>query len=60
MNRVSLTEGPNGEPLPVFAGDGKWWVMVRSLVEMALPEQILPFIVERNPIDPSIPNRVWA
>ncbi len=54
------TEGPNGEPMQVMAGDGKWWVMVRSLIEMALPEQILPFIVERNPADATIPNRVWA
>lgn len=54
------TEGPNGEPVPVMAGDGKWWVMVRSLIEMALPAEILPFIVERNPENPAIPNRVWA
>ncbi len=54
------TEGPNGESVPVMAGDGKWWVMVRSLVEMELPAQILPFIVERDPENPAIPNRVWA
>ena len=54
------TEGLNGEPLPLMAGDGKWWVMVRSLVEMELPAQILPFIVERNPADAAIPNRAWA
>jgi hypothetical protein len=54
------TEGLNGEPVPVLAGDAKWWVMVRSLIEMTLPEQILPFIVERDPENPAIPNRVWA
>ena len=54
------TTGPSGEPVPVMAGDGKWWVMVRSLVEIELPAEILPFIVERDPMDPAIPNQVWA
>jgi len=54
------TEGPNGEPVQVMAGDGHWWVMVRSLVEMALPEEILPFVVEGDPENQAIPNRVWA
>lgn len=54
------TEGPSGEPVLVMAGDGKWWVMVRSLVEIELPAEILPFIVERDPTDPAIPNQVWA
>ena len=54
------TEGLNGELVPVLAGDGKWWVMVRSVVEMELPAQILPFIVERDPANPAIPNQVWA
>jgi hypothetical protein len=54
------TEGPSGELVPVMAGDGKWWVMVRSLVEIELPAQILPFIVERDPENPAIPNQVWA
>ena len=54
------TEGPNGEQVPVFAGDGKWWVMVRSLVEIELPVQILPYIVERDPANLAIPNQVWA
>jgi len=34
--------------------------MVRSLVDMDLPPEILPFIVERNPDDPTIPNQTWA
>ena len=54
------TTGPSGEPVPVMAGDGKWWVMVRSLVEIELPAEILPFIVERDPANPAIPNQVWA
>ena len=54
------TTGPNGDPVPVFAGDGKWWVMVRSLVEIELPAQILAYIVERDPENPAIPNQVWA
>ena len=54
------TTGPSGEPVPVMAGDGKWWVMVRSLVEIELPAEILPFIVERDLENPAIPNQVWA
>jgi len=54
------TMGPNGDSVPVLAGDGKWWVMVRSLVEIELPAQILPYIVERDPANPAIPNQVWA
>jgi hypothetical protein len=54
------TEGPSGELVPVMAGDGKWWVMVRSLVEIELPAEILPFIGERDPANPAIPNQVWA
>ena len=54
------TTGPNGEPVPVYAGDGQWWVMVRSLVDMQIPAEIQPFIVVPNPEDPSIPNQKWA
>lgn len=54
------TTGPSGEPVPVYAGDGHWWVMVRSLIEIELPAQILPYIVERDPENPAIPNQVWA
>jgi hypothetical protein len=54
------TEGPSGELVPVFSGDGKWWVMVRSLIEIELPAEILPFIVERDPENLAIPNQVWA
>lgn len=54
------TEGPNGEQVPVFVGDGQWWVMVRSLIDVEIPAEVLPFVVESNPADPMIPNRVWA
>ena len=54
------TEGPSGEPVPVMAGDGKWWVIVRSLVDIAIPAEILPFIVVPDPENPAIPNQVWA
>lgn len=54
------TTGPMGEPVPVYAGDGHWWVMVRSLVDMAIPAQIQPFIVQQDPENPSIPNQRWA
>lgn len=52
--------GPNGEPVPVLAGDGKYWVMVRSLVDMQIPDAIQPFIVQRNPADPTQPQQQWA
>jgi hypothetical protein len=54
------TEGPSGEPVLVMAGDGKWWVMVRSLVDMAIPAEIQSFIVVPDPANPAIPNQVWA
>jgi hypothetical protein len=54
------TEGPNGEQVPNLVADNQYWVMVRSLVEMELPAEILPFIVERDPANPAIPNQVWA
>ncbi len=41
-------------------GDGKWWVMVRSLVDMPVPEVIAPYIVTPDPENPAIPQRVWA
>lgn len=41
-------------------GDGKWWVMVRSLVDMAIPAPILPYIVARDPNNAAIPGNVWA
>lgn len=56
----TTTEGPNGEQIPNLKADNQYWVMVRSLVDMDLPPEILPFIVERNPDDPTIPNQTWA
>jgi hypothetical protein len=41
-------------------GDGKWWVMVRSLVEMPVPQAILPYVVTPDPDDPLKPNWAWA
>ena len=54
------TTGPNGEPVPVLAGDGEYWVMVRSLIDMPIPAEIEPFIVKRDFEDPTIPNQQWA
>lgn len=42
------------------AGDGKFWVMVRSLVPMEIPGAILPYIIQPDPNNSAIPNRVWA
>lgn len=49
-----------GSQVSVLVGDGAWWVMVRSLVEMEIPAQIQPFIIQPNQDDPLIPNRHWA
>lgn len=56
----ATTEGPSGEPVPVMAGDGHWWVMVRSLVDIAIPAEIQSFIVVPDPENLAIPNQVWA
>ncbi len=40
-------------------GDGKWWVLVRSLVEMPIPDAITPYIVTPDPNNPAIPKRDW-
>ena len=56
----TFTEGPNGEQIPNLKADNQYWVMVRSLVDMDLPPEILPFVVEPNPEDPTIPNQRWA
>ena len=37
-----------------------WWVMVRSLVDMVIPPEIQPFIVQPDPENQAIPNQVWA
>ena len=56
----TTTEGQNGEQIPNLVADNQYWVMVRSLVDIDLPPEILPFIVEPNPEDPTIPNQRWA
>jgi len=56
----TTTEGPNGEQIPNLKADNQYWVMVRSLVDIDIPPEILPFIVEPNPEDPTIPNQRWA
>ena len=45
---------------PKLKADNQYWVMVRSLVDMDLPPEILPFVVERNPDDPTQPQQRWA
>lgn len=56
----TTTEGPNGEQVPNLVADNQYWVMVRSLVDIDLPPEIIPFIVEPNSEDPTIPNQMWA
>ena len=56
----TTTEGPNGEQIPNLVADNQYWVMVRSLVDIDIPPEIQPFIVEPNPEDPTIPNQTWA
>lgn len=52
--------GDRGQTIPVFVGDGQWWVMVRSLVEMPVPEAIQSYIVTPDSQNPLIPNQRWA
>ena len=56
----TTTEGPNGEQIPNLKADNQYWVMVRSLVDIEIPPEIQPFIVERDPNNPQIPNQQWA
>jgi hypothetical protein len=56
----TTTEGPNGEQIPNLKADNQYWVMVRSLVDMEIPPEVQPFIVERNPDDPTQPQNRWA
>lgn len=45
---------------PVLKADNQYWVMVRSLVDIDIPPEITPFIVERDPNNPQIPSQTWA
>lgn len=45
---------------PVLKADNQYWVMVRSLVDIEIPPEIQPFIVERDPDDPTQPQQRWA
>ena len=56
----TTTEGPNGEQVPNLKADNQYWVMVRSLVDMEIPPEVQPFVVERNPDDPTQPQQRWA
>jgi len=56
----TTTEGPNGEQIPNLVADNQYWVMVRSLVDIDIPPEIQPFIVERDPNNPQIPSQTWA
>ena len=56
----TTTTGLDGETVPVLKGDNQYWVMVRSLIEIPLPPEILPFIVARDPGNPEIPTQIWA
>ena len=56
----TTTTGPNGETVPVLRGDNQYWVMVRSLIEIPLPPEILPFVVARDSSNPEIPTQIWA
>ena len=51
---------PGATPADPWIGDGKWWVMVRSLVDMSIPPEVAQFVVARDPSNPAIPNQKWA
>ena len=42
------------------AYDSNWWVMVRSLADIPVPQAITPYIVERDPNNAAIPGHRWA
>ena len=50
----------DAEGNPVLKADNQYWVMVRSLVDIDIPPEIQPFIVERDPNNPQIPSQTWA
>jgi hypothetical protein len=60
------TDDLDEEGNSVMVGDGKWWVLVRSLVNIELPEPIQPFIAwvstsgEPMPDNVAVPKRQWA
>ena len=56
----TTTEGPNGEQVPNLKADNQYWVLVRSLIDIDIPEEIKQFIVEPDPENPMIPNQKWA
>ena len=56
----TTTTGLHGETVPVLRGDSQYWVMVRSLIEIPLPPEILPFIGARDLNNPEIPTQIWA
>ena len=56
----TTTTGLDGTLIPVMKGDSQYWVMVRSMIDIPLPSEIMPFIISRNPNDPMIPTQCWA
>lgn len=54
----SFNAGTDDEPEMVTV-EG-WWVMLAADEGTPIPDEILPLIVERDPENPAIPNRVWA
>ena len=51
---------PGPTPADPWVGDGQWWVMVRSLVDIPIPDAVAQFVVPRDPTNPAIPNQKWA
>jgi len=47
-------------PYPVMVSDNKFWALARIMVDMDVPEALLPFVVERNPNDAAQPQCRWA
>lgn len=46
-------DGEEGQEAP------GWWVMLRAGEGTPIPPEVEPFIVERDPKNPAVPNRVW-
>lgn len=45
---------------PVLETAPGWWVMLRADDDYPVPPEILPFVIERDPENPAVPNRMWA
>lgn len=53
------TIGDGGQEIPVLAGDGNWWVMVRILDQTPIPPEVQPYVIVPDEADQTQPNHKW-